>query len=74
MRLYAPVSAVSTKKDEKMTIFLTSKEAADILKISERTLDNLVISDNPPPFVKVGNQRRFHKEDLIEWARVKKQE
>jgi excisionase family DNA binding protein len=56
-----------------MEDFLTHKEAAELLKISERTLDTLVMNDNPPPFARVGNQRRYYKEDLILWAKTKKE-
>lgn len=55
-----------------MEEFFTHKEAAEFLKISERTLDMLVMSDNPPPCLRVGSQRRYYKEDLIEWARANK--
>lgn len=57
-----------------MEDFLTHKEAAELLKISERTLDSLIMNEeNPPPYSKVGNQRRYYKEDLILWARTKKE-
>lgn len=39
-------------------IFLTSNEAADLLRISRRTLERMRVDGSGPPYVKVGAGKR----------------
>ncbi|HVW26543.1 MAG TPA: hypothetical protein VG963_33990 [Polyangiaceae bacterium] len=48
---------------------LTRNEAAELLKISPRQLDDLRSSKNPPPELRVGKAPRFIADELIGWAR-----
>lgn len=44
--------------------------AAAYLAISEQTLSRYVKEQMAPPSVKVGNGRRFHRNDLDSWIRA----
>jgi excisionase family DNA binding protein len=44
--------------------------AAAYLAISEQTLSRYVKEQTAPPSVKVGNGRRFHRNDLDAWIRA----
>jgi excisionase family DNA binding protein len=44
--------------------------AAAYLAISEQTLSRYVKEQTAPPSVKVGNGRRFHRNDLDAWVRA----
>jgi excisionase family DNA binding protein len=46
---------------------LTTKEAADYLRLSERTLERLRCSGLGPKFVKCGRSVRYRQTDLDEW-------
>jgi excisionase family DNA binding protein len=47
---------------------LTTKEAADYLRLSERTLERLRTSGlNAPKFVKINRCVRYRQSDLEEW-------
>jgi hypothetical protein len=48
---------------------LTRDEAAELLRISPRQLDDLRKSKHPPPELRVGCAPRFLAEELIAWAR-----
>jgi excisionase family DNA binding protein len=43
--------------------------AAAYLAVSEQTLSRYVKEQSAPPSVKVGNGRRFHRDDLDAWIR-----
>jgi len=45
---------------------LTSREAAELLRVHRRTLERL-----PIPSAKVGRLRRYLREDILEWLRQK---
>jgi hypothetical protein len=49
---------------------LTRDEAAELLKISPRQLDDLRNSERPPPELRVGKAPRFVADELIGWARA----
>jgi excisionase family DNA binding protein len=44
--------------------------AAAYLAVSEQTLSRYVKENTAPPSVKVGNGRRFHRNDLDSWIRT----
>ncbi len=44
--------------------------AAAYLAVSEQTLSRYVKEQTAPPSVKVGNGRRFHRNDLDTWIRA----
>lgn len=48
--------------------FLTIPEAAELLRIGERTTYQLV-RDGELPAIKVGGQWRVHRKTLIKWAK-----
>lgn len=44
--------------------FYTIDEVASVLRVSTRTVENLIASGEMPPPVRVGRQRRWHSETL----------
>ncbi len=53
---------------------LTTLEAAGYLRISDRTLWDLIQQGDGPPFFKCGKQYRFYKAALQEWMTNQQQE
>lgn len=47
---------------------LTVREAADILRLSPRTLDRYRASRTGPAYYKLGGRVRYKKSDLMEWV------
>jgi excisionase family DNA binding protein len=47
---------------------LTTKEAADFLKLSPRTLEKYRVLGRGPAFVTLGRARRYRIEDLERWV------
>ncbi len=47
---------------------LTLAEAADLLRISERTLWSLLRSDDAPPHTRIGRLYRFRRAALLGWV------
>jgi predicted DNA-binding transcriptional regulator AlpA len=47
---------------------MTEVEAADFLKMSERTLQDWRSQKRGPPFVKAGRAVRYRRRDLIAWS------
>ena len=60
---YELISEVKKELTFQEEIFKTS-EAAEFLKISKPTLYKL-INSNSIPFIKIGDQKRFRKSDLL---------
>jgi len=60
---YELISEVKKELTFQEEIFKTS-EAAEFLKISKPTLYKL-INSNCIPFIKIGDQKRFRKSDLL---------
>ena len=50
---------------------LNHEEAADFLRVSPRTLNDLQKTPTPPPMTWVGGQRRYLQSQLIEWLKAK---
>lgn len=50
-----------------MDPLLTAPEVAKLLKITVRTLENMVARNAAPPMLRVGRQRRWRKVDIEEW-------
>jgi excisionase family DNA binding protein len=55
-----------------MLCLLTQKEAATLLRLSERTLERLRVSGTGPQYLKAGRLVRYREADLEAWisARV----
>jgi excisionase family DNA binding protein len=53
-------------------LLLTQREAATVLRLSERTLERLRVQGLGPKFVRCGRSVRYRQSDLEEWitARV----
>ena len=60
---YELISEVKKELTFQEEIFKTS-EAAEFLKISKPTLYKL-INSNSIPFIKIGDQKRFRKSDML---------
>ena len=54
-------------------VIFTLEEAADFLKVSQRTLWGLA-NDRKLPFFRVGSQLRFQQDSLLEWAESQSQQ
>ena len=50
-------------------IFLTAKEAADLLNVSPVTLARWRLEGSGPPFCKFGRTVRYERAALLNWAR-----
>lgn len=51
--------------------FLTGREAAEILKLSEQTLRIHRIKGGGVPFVKIGRNVRYRKSDIIDYVNAR---
>ena len=52
---------------EALTEVYTTKEAARILKVSHRTLEDQRLKGRGPRFIKLGKWVRYREPDLAEW-------
>jgi predicted DNA-binding transcriptional regulator AlpA len=50
-----------------MTLLLTQREAASVLRLSERTLERMRVTGNGPRFVKCNRSIRYQQQDLEHW-------
>jgi excisionase family DNA binding protein len=50
-----------------MLRLLTQREAATLLRLSERTLERLRVAGGGPVYVKAGRLVRYREADLEEW-------
>lgn len=50
-----------------MLRLLTQREAARVLRLSERTLERLRVTGNGPVYVKAGRSVRYREADLEAW-------
>ena len=59
----------SDTKDE--NLYLTSAEAAELLKLSTRTLERMRVTGEGPPFMKAGAGKRsrvlYRQSDISKW-------
>ena len=64
---------MTTQTEEPRTLLplLTAREAADVLRISERTLWTLT-QEGELPSVRVGRSVRYDQGDLAEWITSRK--
>jgi predicted DNA-binding transcriptional regulator AlpA len=46
---------------------LTQREAATLLRLSERTLERMRVTGNGPRFVKCNRSIRYQQQDLERW-------
>jgi excisionase family DNA binding protein len=51
-----------------MSPLLTQREAAHLLRLSERTLERKRVQGDGPRFVKAGRSIRYREEDLAAWV------
>ncbi len=56
---------------EAETILVDPREAARLLRVSERTLWNISHRDREIPFLKLGKLVRYQRTDLLAWAASK---
>lgn len=53
---------------EHETLFLTQREAAALLRLSERTLERYRREGTGPPFCAFGRRRLYSRGDVFAWA------
>jgi hypothetical protein len=53
-----------------MQPLLTQREAADALRLSERTLERYRVSGDGPPFVRAGKRIMYRPADLDGWVKA----
>jgi len=51
-----------------MFVLLSQRQAADLLGLSERTLERWRVTGEGPPHVKLGRRVLYREGDLIEWV------
>jgi excisionase family DNA binding protein len=56
-----------------MLALLTQREAAELLRVTERTLERLRISGTGPKFMRLGKTKavRYRQEDVQSWLQSK---
>ncbi len=54
--------------DDSDNPFLTIAEAARLLRVKRRTLDNLRWQDDGPPFRRHGGRIVYHRDELLAWS------
>jgi hypothetical protein len=50
-----------------MATLLTQREAANVLRLSERTLERSRVTGFGPPFCKLGRRVLYRQDDLERW-------
>ncbi|RTL71435.1 MAG: DNA-binding protein [Hyphomicrobiales bacterium] len=48
--------------------FLTIDEAAKLLRVNRRTLDNLRWKQTGPPYRRHGGRVLYHRDELLKWS------
>ncbi len=60
-----------SSETENENFYLTSKETAELLKISTQTLERMRVTGGGPPFMKAGTGKRsrvlYKLSDITEW-------
>ena len=51
---------------------LTKKQVADLLQVSESTIERLTKSGQGPPSVTFGRSRRWFRRDVLAWAKARR--
>ena len=51
-----------------MTTYLTQEEAAEILRLSPRTLERMRVTGTGPRFRKFGRRVLYDRQDIFTWA------
>jgi predicted DNA-binding transcriptional regulator AlpA len=57
--------------DESDNPFITIAEAARILRVKRRTLDNLRWKNEGPPFRRHGGRIVYHRDDVLKWSELR---
>lgn len=52
-----------------LPVLLTSAEVRAWLRVSKRAFEQMVSNGRLPPFVRVGHQRRWQQEVVLDWLR-----
>jgi excisionase family DNA binding protein len=50
-----------------MQPLLTQKQGAELLRLSERTLERLRVSGTGPKFIRIGHSIRYRQSDVEAW-------
>jgi len=53
-----------------MKPLMTIKEIADLLRLSKRTVENMIRDGRAPPFFRMGRVRRWDPDVFQEWVRA----
>jgi len=72
-RFYGKIYSVTMQEENKGIIYLSPKEAAELLGLSENTISRyLNYADNPLPSYKISDKTiRIRKDELIKWVEEK---
>jgi hypothetical protein len=54
--------------DDSDSPFLTIAEAAQLLRVNRRTLDNLRWQNDGPPFRRHGGRIIYHRDEVLAWS------
>lgn len=64
------MTPIDTRPSDTAREFLIQREAAALLRLSERTLERYRIAGTGPAFVKLGRRVVYRRLDLHAWARA----
>ena len=57
-----------THERDRLTAFLNEREAAELLRVSVRTLQRWRLTGDGPPFCAFGGRRLYARGDVMSWA------
>jgi excisionase family DNA binding protein len=61
-------AAEAAAKGYQPDVYLTQREAAEVLRLSERTLERHRLAGSGPAFVKAGRRVLYRRADIEAWA------
>jgi excisionase family DNA binding protein len=65
------IDAMVSTSDSTASRYLTNREAAEVLRLSPRTLEKLRVNGGGPRFRKFGSRVIYAREDLEAWANAR---
>jgi len=60
---------LSSMSRKKRSVFLTTAEAAEFLRLAKHTLENMRWQRTGPPHRKHGGRVLYHRDELIAWSK-----
>jgi excisionase family DNA binding protein len=64
---------MGSRNEYKSHIFLTEKEAAELLRFSSKHLQRMRAEHRGPPFFKEGRAVRYKRSDIVAWMELRRE-